>query len=123
MFDTAKIDLNGTKDKIEAVRFENGVRCLADRFLDKLFESYTLMQSWGQPAVVTAWELRATFCFQNRCAPAVFDHLFRKNYGGSDTYRIEKDFAPSGKPSYEDGVRIGGREIGLIRISKSVSDA
>jgi hypothetical protein len=42
---------------------------------------------------------------------------------GSDTYRIEKDFAPRSKPSHEEGLRIGGREIGLIRISKRISDA
>ena len=122
-FDTARIELNEKQDKIETVRFDNGVRRMGDGFLDRLFEAYTLMQSWGQPAVVTAWELRATFCFQNRCAPGVFDQLFRENYGGSDTYRIEKDFAPRNKPSHEEGLRIGGREIGLIRISKMVSDA
>ena len=76
------------------------------------------MQAWGQPSVVTAWELRATFCFQARCAPGVFDHLFRENYGGSDKYRIEKDFPPRSKPSHEEGLRIGGREIGLVRISR-----
>jgi hypothetical protein len=122
-FDTARIQLNERLDKIVAVRFDNGIRRMGDGFLDRLFEAYTLMQSWGQPAVVTAWELRATFCFQNRCAPGVFDHLFRENYGGSDTYRIEKDFAPRSKPLHEAGLRIGGREIGLIRISKRVSDA
>jgi hypothetical protein len=123
MFDTARVELNEKQDKIEGVRFETGVRQMADGFLDRLFESYTLMHSWGQPAVVTAWELRATFCFQNRCAPRVFDHLFRENYGGSETYRIEKDFAPRSKPSHEEGLRIGGREIGLIRISKRANDA
>jgi hypothetical protein len=117
-FDTATIQLSERQDKVEEIRFDNGLRRMADGFLDRLFEAYELMQGWGQPSVVTAWELRATFCFQNRCAPGVFDHLFRENYGGSDTYRIEKDFAPRSKPSHEEGLRVGGREIGLIRISK-----
>lgn len=117
-FETATIELSGDQSTIVNVRFENGARRLAADFLDRLFDAYSLMQSWGQPSVVTAWELRATFCFQNRCAPGVFDHLFHENYGGSDIYRIEKDFAPRNKPAHEDALRIGGREIGLIRISK-----
>jgi len=117
-FDTATFELSERLDKIERVRFDKGVRRMAAGFLDRLFEAYMLMQGWAQPSVVTAWELRATFCFQNRCAPGVFDHLFCANYGGSDAYRIEKDFSPRNKPSHEEGLRIGGREIGLIRISR-----
>ncbi len=117
-FDTATIQLSDQQDRIEAVRFDSGLRSMTDGFLDRLFEAYSLMQSWGQPSVVTAWELRATFCFENRCAPGVFDHLFREYYGGSDVYRIEKDFAPRNKPAHEQGLRITGREIGLIRISR-----
>ena len=117
-FNTATLELSETGDRIEEVRFENGIRGMSEGFLDRLFEAYTLLQEWGHPAVVTAWELRATFCFQNRTAPGVFDHLFRENYGGSDTYRIDKDFPPRDKPKHEEALRIGGREIGLIRISK-----
>jgi hypothetical protein len=52
------------------------------------------------------------------CAPGVFDHLFQEHYSGSELYRIDKDFPPRNKPSHEDSLTIGGRQIGLIRISK-----
>ncbi len=117
-FATAKVVLNADQSRIEALKFESGIRALSNDFLERLFEAYALMQSWGQPSVVTAWELRAVFCFQNECSPRAFDHLFLEYYGGSDTYRIEKDFVPTNKPTHEEGLKIGGREIGLIRISK-----
>jgi hypothetical protein len=117
-FATAHLHCSDDGQEILAIRFENGVKQIAVDFLDRVFQAYSLMQEWGQPAVVTAWELRATFCYQNRCAPAVFDHLFQEHYGGSDVYRIDKDF-PRNKPSHEESLRIGGREIGLIRIARN----
>jgi hypothetical protein len=116
-FETANFDLSEDRKVMNAVRFENGLKKMGDRFLDRLYDAYSLMQEWGQPSVVTASELRATFCYQYRCAPGVFDHLFRENYGGSEVYRIDKDF-PRNKPGHEDALVVGGREIGLIRISK-----
>ena len=70
-FNTATIELTKTGDRIEEVRFDNGLQRISDGFLDRLFEAYNLLQEWGHPAVVTAWQLRATFCFQNRTAPGV----------------------------------------------------
>ena len=116
-FATAEVDCSDDGQQIRSIRFENGVKQIAEGFLDRLFQAYSLMQEWGQQAVVTVWELRATFCFQNRCAPRVFDHLLTEHYGGSDVYRIDKDF-PRNKPAHEDALTVGGREIGLIRISK-----
>jgi hypothetical protein len=116
-FATAEFDCSDDGREIQSVRFENGMKRIGEDFLNRLYQAYTLMQECGQPAVVTVWELRATFCFQNRCSPRVFDHLLMEHYGGSDLYRIDKDF-PRNKPSHENALRVGGREIGLIRISK-----
>ena len=115
---SASLIISNDGRQIADVRFENGVTRIADGFLDRLYETYTFMQEWDLGTVVTAWEMRAAFCFHNRCAPGVFDYLFNENYGGSETYRIDKDFPPRSKPSHEDPLVVGGREIGLIRISK-----
>ncbi|ESY71879.1 hypothetical protein X743_18730 [Mesorhizobium sp. LNHC252B00] len=118
IFATASLAFSDDEQRLAEVRFDNGVRRMAHGFLDRLYETYSLTQEWGLGTVITAWEMRATFCFQNRCAPGVFDHLFSENYGGSETYRIDKDFPPRNKPTHEEPLVIGGREIGLIRISK-----
>ena len=71
-FNTATIELTKTGDKSKRYDLITGFNVSPTGFLDRLFEAYNLLQEWGHPAVVTAWQLRATFCFQNWTAPGVF---------------------------------------------------
>ena len=117
-FETATVDLSPDGQAIEGLRFKNGLAALRDSFLDRVYETYLGMRDWGRSSVVLAWELRAAFCFEHRCAPAVFDRLFEEHYNGSDVYEIGKDFPPRNKPQHENPLVLGGRQIGLIRMAK-----
>jgi hypothetical protein len=116
-FGTATVTLSADSSQIEGVRFDNGYNALREDFLDRLYAVYQKMREWERPSVVDAWELRAAFCYEHRCAPGVFNKLFEENYTGSATYEISKDF-PRNKPQHEDPLVLGGRQIGLIRITK-----
>jgi hypothetical protein len=116
-FGTATVTLAADSSKIECVQFDRGLNALRDGFLDRLYSVYLKMREWGRPSVVDAWELRAAFCYEHRCAPAVFNKLFEENYTGSDAYEISKDF-PRNKPQHEEPLILGGRQIGLIQIIK-----
>lgn len=117
-FETATVDLSPDRQTIAGLRFENGLAALRGSFLDRVYETYLKMREWGRSSVVLAWELRAAFCFEHRCAPGVFNRLFEEHYNGSDVYEIGKDFPPSNKPKHEKPLMLGGRQIGLIRITK-----
>jgi hypothetical protein len=121
-FETATLVLSTDGRAIEGVRFENGLATLRDGFLDRVHRVYLQMRELGRPSVVLAWELRASFCFEHRCSPGVFDRLFAEHYNGSDVYEIAKDF-PRNKPLHEDPLVLGDRQIGLIRITKKQQEA
>jgi hypothetical protein len=116
-FPTATLVFAPGEDKIEEVRFDNGLKQIREGFLGALYEVYCMVKGWGDSSVVTAWALRAAFCFHRRCAPAVFNRLFEENYNGSDEFEIAKDF-PRNKPPHEDALILGGRQIGLIRMAR-----
>ena len=112
---TATIELSG--DQLKSLRFDKGIKVMQDDFLDRLNDAYELMQSWGCGPYVKAWQLRATFCFAQGCAPGAFNHLFKENYAGSDRYEIHKDFSHD-RPQHEEPVVAGNRAIGIVRILK-----
>ncbi|QCO16974.1 hypothetical protein D3869_16920 (plasmid) [Azospirillum brasilense] len=117
-FETATVDLSPDGQTIAGLRFENGLAALRGSFLDRVYATYLGMREWGRSSVVLAWELRAAFCFEHRCAPGVFNRLFEEHYNGSDVYEIGKDFPPRNKPQHEEPLVLGGRQIGLIRMTK-----
>ena len=114
---TATIDLDAAGERIEALRFDNSLARMREGFLERLYDAYERLQGWNRGTIVNAWELRAAFCVEHRCAPGVFDHLFAENSGGSDAYTIYKDF-PRNKPAHERPLVVGGRQIGLVRIAR-----
>ena len=116
-FATANLGFSSHSAELEDLSFENGLDRVRDGFLDELYEVYRQMQASGSGSIVKAWELRAAFCYHRRCAPGVFNRLFEENYNGSETYEISKDF-PRNKPPHEDPLVLGGRSIGLIRITR-----
>lgn len=116
-FGTANVRVDIAGERVEELRFDNGIAQMREGFLDRLHNAYVQMQEWNCGTVVNAWELRATFCAEQRCSPAVFDQLFSENSGGSDAYTIYKDF-PRNKPTNEKPLMVGGRQIGLVRIAK-----
>ena len=68
-FATATIDLSADGGRIEGLRFESSLDRMHESFLDRLYDAYNQMQEWTSVSIVTAWELRATFCFrESMCA-------------------------------------------------------
>lgn len=113
-FNTAQIEFRDP----DAIRlsFPSSLAELRSDFLDRAYAVYLQMQEWGASSFVPAWEFRAAFCLEHRCAPGVFDALFAEHYNGSGQYTVEKEFLRT--PLYEDPLVLGGRQIGLLRMTK-----
>lgn len=114
-FGTATIDLSADGSRIKTLLFDKGLTVMQEDFLDHLYDAYELMQGMGCGPYVSAWQLRATFCFERRCAPGVFNFLFREHYARSEKYEIHKDFSRD-RPQHEEAVIAGSREIGIVRM-------
>jgi hypothetical protein len=66
---------------------------------------------------VSAWELRAVFCHDNRCQLSVFNRLFDESYSGSEEYKLQLEIQRQ-KPQHEIPVRARQRNIGAVRMVK-----
>jgi hypothetical protein len=113
-FNTARIE-HHEPEQIE-LSFDNSLESLRFGFLERAFAIYQQLQDWGASSFVPSWELRAAFCFEHRCAPGVFDTLFARHYNGDEQYRVEKEFLRA--PPHVEPLVLGGRQIGLIRLTK-----
>jgi len=117
VFRTATINVSKKNHTIESISFDSGLEKTRDRFLDKLFAAYQKLQQKKRSTFVIVDELRAVFCYDNCCQQSVFDRLVSEHYVGSDEYELNMEiFRKSGQ--HNRPIRIGNRNIGLIRVLK-----
>lgn len=117
VFKTATINLAQKDRRVEHLAFDSGLDKTRNRFLDKLFAAYQKLQQKGRGTFAIVDELRAVFCLDNACQQSVFDRLVSENYAGSDEYELNMEiFRKSGQ--HNRPIRIGNRNIGLIRVVK-----
>lgn len=115
VYKTATIEVSPSGEKVNRLSFDSGLAKTRENFLDKLHDAYLKMQRATKGTYAVAWQLRAVFCFEHRCQESVFDRLMEEHYTGSDQYELMLEFQP-GRDSQR--LRIGRRNIGLIRVIK-----
>jgi hypothetical protein len=116
VYKTATIAVSETGDKVESLSFDNGLGKTRENFLDKLYDAYLKVQQSTKDTYALAWQLRAVFCFTNRCQESVFDRLMEDYYTGSEQYDLTLEIQRHGQ--YERPLRVGKRNIGLVRVVK-----
>jgi hypothetical protein len=115
VFPTATIVLSGSGDAVADLKFDSGLQKTRKNFLEKLYNSYQKLQTKNRGTYVIVDEMRAVFCYDNRCQKSVFDQLVGELYEGSDEYELNMEiYRKSGQ--FDHPIRIGNRNIGLIRV-------
>lgn len=117
VFGTASIELSANGDRVQRLIFDSGLERTAEHFLDKLYSAYQKLQQKGRGTFTMVDELRAIFCYDNRCQESVFDRLVSEYYVGSEDYELNMEiYRKSGQ--HDRPIRIGNRNIGLVRVIK-----
>jgi hypothetical protein len=117
VFKTATIRISKSSDRIDKLVFDSGLAKTKEKFLDKLYNAYLKVQRITKDTYVLAWQLRAVFCFDNRCQESVFHRLMEENYIGSDKYELSLEIQRQ-HGQYDRPLRVGNRKIGLVRVLK-----
>jgi hypothetical protein len=117
IYRTATIELTVDGTQLAKVEFDHGLERTRDNFLGKLHAAYQKLQSWKGSTFVSAWELRAIFCYDNRCQLSVFNRLFDESYSRSSDYKLQLEIQRQ-KPQHELPIRAGQRNIGTVRVVK-----
>jgi len=117
VYRTATINLAHSGDRIDRLVFDTGLDKTREEFLDKLYRAYIKLQRTTKGTYSLAWQLRAVFCFDNRCQESVFDRLMEENYTGSDKYELALEIQRQ-RGQYDRPLRVGNRNIGLVRVLK-----
>jgi hypothetical protein len=117
VFRTATIRLTEEGNQVERLSFDSGLAKTRENFLDKLYDAFLKIQKVTKGTYALAWQLRAVFCFENRCQETVFDRLMDEHYTGSEQYELTLEVQ---KPNsqHERPLRLSGRNIGLVRVLK-----
>jgi hypothetical protein len=113
---TATIRLTPEEASVQSLTYDSGLKKTAENFLPKLFQAYQKIKN----TYVTAWNLRAVFCLDNLCQDSVFDRLMEEHYTGSDEYGLQLEIQRQ-KGQYDRPLRLGNRNIGLVRVVKRQS--
>ena len=117
VYPTARFELSADGKQVSKMIFDSGLAHVREGFLRRLFEAYQQLQALRGSTYVTAWELRAVFCVENRCQRTTFDKVFAEHYAGDDAYRLHLEIQRN-KPQHEDALRAGDRNIGTVRVIK-----
>lgn len=117
IYRTATIELNADGTQLDRLVFDHGLKQTGENFLAKLFTAYQRLQPIRGNTFVPAWELRAVFCYENRCQMSVFDRLFDQDFSQSEEYKLHLEIQRQ-KPQHETPVRAGNRNIGTVRVAK-----
>jgi len=115
IYRTAVVELSGNGTELARLEFDHGMKQTGENFLSKLFAAYQKLQALKGNTFVPSWELRAVFCYDNRCQMSVFDKLFDQDYSGSDEFRLHMEIQRQ-KLQHESPVRAGNRNIGTVRV-------
>jgi hypothetical protein len=117
IYRTATVELSADGSELTRLEFDHGLKQTGEGFLGKLYAAYQKLQSMKGNTFVPAWELRAVFCFDQRCQLSVFDRLFDRDSGGGDAFKLHLEIQRQ-KPQHESPVRAGNRNIGAVRVVK-----
>ncbi len=117
IYRTAVVELTPDGTQLAHLEFDHGLKQTGENFLTKLFSSYQKLQAAKGNTFVPAWELRAAFCYENRCQMSVFDKLFDEWSSGSDEFKLRLEIQRQ-KLQHEAPVRAGNRNIGSVRVVK-----
>jgi hypothetical protein len=117
VFRTATIQVTTDDRSVADLLYDNGLKETAEGFLPKLYNSYLKMQKLTKGTYALAWQLRAVFCFDNRCQESVFDRLMEEHYTGSDEFELNLEIQRQ-RGQYDRPLRVGRRNIGLVRVVK-----
>lgn len=113
---TASICLNVGGEAVDDLVYDSGLKNTGENFLLKLYQAYQKLKS----TYVPAWTLRAVFCFDHSCQESVFDRLMEEYYTGSEEYDLQLEIHRQ-KGQHDRPLRIGNRNIGLIRVVRRPS--
>jgi len=117
IYRTATVELTKDGTQLADLKFDHGLNQTGEGFLGKMFAAYQKLQAMKGNTFVPAWELRAVFCYEQRCQLTVFDRLFDRDAGGSDDFKLHLEIQRQ-KPQHETSVRAGNRNIGAVRVVK-----
>jgi len=117
VFRTATIRVSQSGERVDHLIFDSGLAKTRENFLDKLYAAFLKVQKATKGTHILAWQLRAVFCFDNRCQESVFDRLMEEHYTGSDQYECILEIQRQ-RGQYDRPLRVGNRNIGLIRVLK-----
>ena len=117
VYATATIRLDQKEEKILNVIYDRGLHSTEQHFLHRLNDAYQKLQLAGRGTYTLAWELRSVFCYEQRCQESVFDRLMEKYYVGSAEFDLQMDIQRQ-KTQHDRPLRVGNRNIGLIRVVK-----
>jgi hypothetical protein len=115
IYPTATTELSEDQSRLARLSFDFGLRQTEASFFPKLHSAYQTLKNLKGNTFVPAWELRAVFCFDNKCQPSVFDRLFEDSYGGTADFKLQLEIQRQ-KPQHEEPVRAGNRNIGSVRV-------
>lgn len=115
VFPTASIHLGPNGNAVKSIAFDRGLQKTGERFLQKLYAAYQKLQQKGRGTFSSVDELRAVFCYDNACQESVFDRLVAEHYEGSTQYEINMEIFRK-STQHDRPIRIGNRNIGLIRV-------
>jgi hypothetical protein len=117
VFRTATIRLSAAQDRVDGLVFDSGLEKTRANFLAKLYDAYVKVQRRTKETYVLAWQLRAVFCLDNRCQESVFQRLMEFHYTGSEEFELTLEIQRQ-KGIHDRPLRLGNRNIGLVRVGK-----
>lgn len=117
IYSTATIELSDDGTQLASLEFDRGLKPTGESFLAKLYAAYQRLQALRGNTFLPAWELRAIFCFDNRCQPSVFNKLFDQDFSRAADFKLHLEIQRQ-KPQHESPVRVGTRNIGTVRVAK-----
>ncbi len=119
VFKTAHLRISENREALDGISYPNSLATVRENFLEKLYNAYVIHNRLMGNTYVPAWELRAIFCHEQRCQPAVFNVLLEEHYKGAPPYSVQLEIERT-RPRHEGAVMVGKRRIGTIRVMSSL---
>lgn len=118
IFKTADLRLSDKGEMLEGISYPSSLSVVRYNFMEKLYNAYLTHNRLMGNTYVPTWELRAVFCHEQRCQPAVFNILLEEHYRGVPPYAVHLEIERT-RPRHEETVMVGKRRIGTIRVTKA----
>lgn len=117
VFRTADLRVSEDRETLDGISYPNCLVTVRENFLEKLYNAYIMHSRLVSNTYVPTWELRAIFCHEQRCQPAVFNVLLEEHYRGVPPYSVHLEIERT-RPRHEEAVMVGKRRIGTIRVMR-----